>query len=264
MIIYICIILFLLNLIFIYLLNRKKIKKFFYRSNIEEISVSNINSVFNLKIISQNLKGPKKDAIIKSFCISPENDIVGMTSDYEAWVISNLSKISKNIFEFGTCSGKTTYLMALNSNKDTKITTLTLNSDETSELEIKSKDNKVSYRNMINESIYNKFLFSGEEVSSKIEVIFENSMTFNHHKYKNMIDLIFIDGGHTYSVVKNDSEKSFDMLSENGIILWHDYVPGKKSASDVVRYLNQISKQKKIFSIKNTSLCFYKKNFNFK
>ena len=41
-----------------------------------------------------------------------------MTSDYEAWIISVLSKKSNNIFEFGTCSGKTTYLMALNSNKD--------------------------------------------------------------------------------------------------------------------------------------------------
>ena len=38
-----------------------------------------------------------------------------MTSDYEAWIISSLSKISKKIFEFGTCSGKTTYLMGLNS-----------------------------------------------------------------------------------------------------------------------------------------------------
>ena len=56
------------------------------------------------------------------------------------------------------------------------------------------------------------------------------------------MDLIFIDGGHTYSVVKNDSEKSFDMLSSSGIILWHDYVPGKRSARDVVKYLNEISK----------------------
>ena len=263
MIIYVCIILFLLNLYFIYFLNKKKIKKFFYKSNIQEIGVSKINSIFDLKIISQNLRGPKRDAIIKSFCIPPENNIVGMTSDYEAWIISNLSKISQNMFEFGTCSGKTTYLMALNSNKDAKITTLTLKSDETSKLKIKSRDNKVSYRNMINESIYDKFLFSGEEVSSKIEVIFENSMMFNHHKYKNKFDLIFIDGGHTYSVVKNDSEKSFEMLSENGVILWHDYVPGKKSANDVVRYLNEISKQKKILNIKNTSLCFFKKDFNF-
>ena len=71
------------------------------------------------------------------------------------------------------------------------------------------------------------------------------------------MDLIFIDGGHTYSVVKNDSEKSFEMLNSNGIILWHDYVPGKRSAEDVVKYINEISKQKKIYKIKNTSLCVF-------
>ena len=48
------------------------------------------------------------------------------------------------------------------------------------------------------------------------------------------------------------------MIKPNGIILWHDYVPGKESAKDVVRYINEISKIKKIKKIKNTSLCFFK------
>ena len=49
------------------------------------------------------------------------------------------------------------------------------------------------------------------------------------------------------------------MLKSNGIIIWHDYVPGKKSSKDIVKYLNKISKDKKIYQIKNTSMCFYKK-----
>ena len=71
------------------------------------------------------------------------------------------------------------------------------------------------------------------------------------------MDLIFIDGGHTYSVVNNDTEKSFNMLGNNGIILWHDYVPGKKSSKDIVKYLGEISKNKQIFHIKNTSFCYF-------
>ena len=74
------------------------------------------------------------------------------------------------------------------------------------------------------------------------------------------MDLIFIDGGHTYSIIKNDTEKSFEMIKPKGIILWHDYVPEKQSAMDVVRYINEISKEKKILKIKNTSLCFFKKD----
>ena len=218
------------------------------------------DETLNFPISRLILKGPKEDVIIKSFSISNDNKVVGMTSDYEAWIISSLSKISKYIFEFGTCSGKTTYLMALNSDDDAKIITVTLKPDNLEEIEMSNKDNKISYRNIVNESIYDKFLFSGTSVEKKIKLIFQNSLNFDYSSFKNKMDLIFIDGGHTYSVVKNDSEKSFKMLNSNGIILWHDYVPGKKSAMDVVKYINEISKTKKIYNIKNTSLCFYKKN----
>ena len=246
------------NLVTIFFLYKKKIKNFIFKSKIKKINITDIHEIFNLKEISKNLKGPKKDVIIKSFSITPNNNVVGMTSDQEAWIISSLSKISKNIFEFGTCSGKTTYLMGLNSNADTKITSVTLNKNNVSDVLKKKEDNEVSFRNIINESIYSKFLFSGEEVENKIKVIFQNSLEFNHQEYIGKMDLIFIDGGHTYSVVKNDSEKSFDMLSKNGIILWHDYVPGKQSAKDVVKYIHEISKNKKIFSINGTTLAYFK------
>ena len=246
------------NLVTIFFLYKKKIKNYVFKSKIKKINITDIHEIFNLKEISKNLKGPKKDVIIKSFSITPNNNIVGMTSDQEAWIISSLSKISKNIFEFGTCSGKTTYLMGLNSNADTKITSVTLNKNNVSDVLKKKEDNEVSFRNIINESIYSKFLFSGEEVENKIKVIFQNSLEFNHQEYIGKMDLIFIDGGHTYSVVKNDSEKSFDMVSKNGIILWHDYVPGKQSAKDVVKYIHEISKNKKIFSINGTTLAYFK------
>jgi len=126
-----------------------------------------------------------------------------------------LIKHSKNIFEFGTCSGKTTYIMALNSSINSKIITLTLGPKEAEDLRIDNADNKVSYRNIINESIYKNFLFSGTEQENKIEVIFKNSLKFDEKIYEKTFDLIFIDGGHTYSIVKNDSEKAFKMIRKN-------------------------------------------------
>ena len=246
-----------LNCLFIFLLNKKKIKRFLNKSRIQEIDITDIHEIFHLKEISKNLRGPKDDVIIKSFSISPSNNIVGMTSDYEAWIISSFSKISKKIFEFGTCSGKTTYLMGLNSSDDTRIVSITLNPQDINNIKKIDKDNKVSFRNIVNESVYDKFLFSKKDVEKKIEIIFQNSLNFDHNRYKKKMDLIFIDGGHTYSVVKSDSEKSFEMLNANGIILWHDYVPGKRSSKDVVKYINEISKQKKIYKIKHTSLCCF-------
>ena len=217
----------ILNFLLVYFLKKKKIKNFFYKTRIQEIDITDVHDIFHLKEISKNLKGPKDDVIIKSFSITPSNNVVGMTSDYEGWIISSLSKISKKIFEFGTCSGKTTYLMGLNSSSDASIISITLNPNELNNINKEDKDNKVSFRNIIHESMYEKFLFSGKEVEKKIKIIFQNSLNLEHYEYKNQMDLIFIDGGHTYSVVKSDSEKSFEMLNTNGIILWHDYVPGK-------------------------------------
>ena len=148
--------------------------------------------------------------------------------------------------------------MALNSSEDTKITTITLNPNEINNIQKFDKDNESSYRNIKNESIYGKFLFSGTPEEKKIKVIFINSVDFKNTEFKEKIDFIFIDGGHTYSVVKNDSEKSFEMLKPNGIILWHDYVPGKRSAQDVVKYIHEISKERNLYSIKGTSLVYYK------
>ncbi len=148
--------------------------------------------------------------------------------------------------------------MALNSPQNAKITTLTLKPENLFDIKRGQFDNKKSFRNLINESIYEKFLFSNTPYENKINVIFENSLNFNEKNYLNFFDLIFIDGGHTYSIVKNDSEKSFKMLKQNGIILWHDFVPGKESAKNVVKYIHKISEKKNIFHIKNTSLCYYR------
>tara|TARA_Y100000590_G_scaffold141714_1_gene162532 strand:- start:1564 stop:2349 length:786 start_codon:yes stop_codon:yes gene_type:complete len=256
----IIIILLISNIITLYFLNRKKIKRYFATALIESVDLEKVNKIFESEKISDNLYGPKKDVIVKNFAIPPgDKDIVGKTSDYEAWILSSLSKISKNIFEFGTCSGKTTTLMALNSPDDAKIITLTLSLNQAKNLNLSKKDNKVSIRNIINESNYDKFIFSGKELEKKISVIFMDSRELNVDEYLNNFDLIFIDGGHTYSIIENDSNKAFKMVKKGGIILWHDYVPGKTSDKDVVKYLNKISKDKKIFHIENTSLCYFNK-----
>ena len=145
------------NIIFLYFLNKKKIKKILFKSKIKKVDIFEVHEIFKSEKISSNLIGPKKDAIIKSFCISPDNKVVGMTSDYEGWILATLSKISSRIFEFGTCSGKTTYLMALNSPENSKIHTITLSPKMIKNISKEKLDNKISFRNIINESIYEKF-----------------------------------------------------------------------------------------------------------
>ena len=99
MIVFIILFLIILNFVLIFFLNKKKIKLFFSKSKIEEKNIIDLHTAFELKKINENLFGPKKDVIINTFCITPGNNVVGMTADYEAWIIATLSKFSKNIFE---------------------------------------------------------------------------------------------------------------------------------------------------------------------
>jgi hypothetical protein len=186
--------------------------------------------------------------------------VVGMTSDYEGWILSCLAKSSKKIFEFGTCSGKTTALLALNSSSESEVYSVTLNPADLSNLSLgNNHDAKAAINNATKESVYDQFIFTNMSIKNKINLIFEDSTKLNVDKFENLMDLIFIDGGHNYSCVKNDSEKSFRMINnKKGYIFWHDYNVSKKSCKDVVKYIHEISKIKKIFHIKNTSLCYYK------
>ena len=175
---------FLIIIIFIIIFyyNRKKIR-ILLKNKIQSVDIENIHEIFEPKKISENLLGPGDNLIIQSFSVPSSYNVVGMTSDYESWILSCLSKISDNIFEFGTCSGKNTMLMALNSKESSRIISLTLNQNQSKKLSLDKKDNNISHRNIINESNYEKFLFSGKEIEKKIEVIFIDSREFDTKKY---------------------------------------------------------------------------------
>jgi hypothetical protein len=54
-------------------------------------------------------------------------------------------------------------------------------------------------------------------------VIIRSSFDDASHKFgNNEIDLLHIDGTHTYDAVKNDFEKWIDKMSDKGVILFHD------------------------------------------
>ncbi len=245
-------------LLLIYFYNKKKIKNLFFKQKITSVDIAEVNEIF-LPSKNTEFKFPKEDVVIKNFFINPSFEVVGMTSDYEAWILSCLAKSSKNIFEFGTCSGKTTALFALNSSPESKVYSITLDPAALSNLSLgNNQDGKAALNNAKKESIYNQFIFTNMSIKNKINLIFQDSTKLNVDKFENLMDLIFIDGGHNYSCVKNDSEKSFRMIKNEGYIFWHDYNVSKRSCRDVVKYIHEISKNKKIFHIKNTTLCYYK------
>ena len=59
------------------------------------------------------------------------------------------------------------------------------------------------------------------------------------------IDLLFIDGDHTYEGVKKDYEMYSPLVGNNGIIAFHDIVPHKQSNCEVEKFWNEIKHQNK-------------------
>lgn len=259
MISFINIFLILIILFILFYINKKKIRIFFTKKNIKSVDVTEVDEIF-LPEKKNNLMIPSKKTYVNFFFIPDSFSVVGMTQDYEAWILSVISSKSKQIFEFGTCSGKTTLLMAMNSPSNSKIFTITLDKESALKLKHGSSDNPVAKRNILNESFYEKFMFSDTIYEKKINVIFKDSKMLDIKDFRGKFDLIFIDGGHTYSCVKNDTEKALEMINSNGFIFWHDYSVGKRSHKDVFKYLNDLALQIEIKHIKNTTLCYFKKN----
>ena len=61
------------------------------------VDIEDVHKIFKPTKISGNLLGPSEDLIIQSFSIPSSYKVVGMTSDYESWILSCLSKISDEL-----------------------------------------------------------------------------------------------------------------------------------------------------------------------
>ena len=181
--------------------------------------------------------------------------VLASLTDRETWVLAGLSKSAKKIFEFGTCSGKTTHVMALNTSEDAKLFTLTIHPDKVDKLLFDNRDDRRHREVAELEAKFTKFYYEGHPTEKKITQIFSDSKEFDESEFIGKMDLIFIDGAHTRSYVESDTSKAFRMLSSQGVIVWHDYKP---DAPDVFEYLNELSKTTELIHIKDTDLVLYR------
>ena len=179
------------------------------------------------------------------------------TSDFETWILANLAKTATTIFEVGTATGKTAYLLARNAPDDAKVVTLTLGPHQLGSYREASGDSSEALKLAIQESRYDAFYYGGTDVEAKIEQLFGDSKAFDEQPYAERCDLIFIDGSHAYSYVKSDTDKALRMIKPGGVILWHDY-RGPRHARDVFRALNELSRSLPLRRIKGTSLVAYR------
>ena len=106
--------------------------------------------------------------------------------------------------------------------------------------------------------------------NGKINHVTGNTKVFDFKKLNKTYDLIFIDGDHSYEMVKNDTKKVFgNLIHENTIVVWHDYAfnPEKVRYEVFTAILDGMPKDlhKHLYHVQNTMCAvFIKSDFKTK
>jgi hypothetical protein len=230
-------------------LRRQRRRAFAFRSYpIRQVKLEEIDPCF-----AMTEHGPAPESTV-SF-IGGEG-VVASLSDRETWVIAGLAKSARQIFEFGTCSGKTAHVMALNAPDDAEVHTLTIHPDDLASLEFSASDDKHHQDAAADEAAFTTFYYQGHPTEAKIRQIFSDSKAYDEAPLMGSVDLVFIDGAHTRTYVESDTAKAMAMLSERGVVLWHDYKP---DAPDVFDYLNTLAGELSLVHIKDTDIVMYRR-----
>ncbi len=175
------------------------------------------------------------------------------TSPNDLYVICALIKYlhPKNIFEFGTHDGASTFQFAVNADDSAIIHTIELDKDS---FYSRFKNRYTGHRSPTEIDTEVGRHFRDTVQAKKIRQLRGDSYHYDFEPFFKNMDLIFIDGEHSFKYVERDTANGFKMLSDKGIIIWHDY----DVYPDVNRFLSQLSGTKKLCHFPETSLVLYK------
>ncbi len=178
----------------------------------------------------------------------------GNVSPFELMCISAICSCyrPRTVVEIGTFDGNTTLQLALNSPPDSTVYTLDL-PDGFAAGELHTEAGELQF---ITGAHRVKRKYQGSPVAYKVKQIFTDSARFDFQRLAG-IDLVFIDGSHSYAYVKNDTEKIWPALNKGGIMIWHDYTPNWMG---VWTYLNELSSRLELKNIAGTTLVVHVKD----
>lgn len=174
-------------------------------------------------------------------------------SPYELQVISLViaNTLPRILVEIGTFDGTTTLQMALNSPEASVVHTLDLPPGEAKTI-LPSLSHDLSYI-LDTEKEHKKF----EEASVQHKIVqhFGDSASYDFQTFSSNhgVDFCFIDGGHSYGIVKNDTEKILPLMNEGGIVCWHDF-----EHKSVCAYLGELGGELPLTLINGTQLVVHR------
>lgn len=125
---------------------------------------------------------------------------------------------AKTLFEFGTFDGLTTWHLAANTERDSRIWTLDLPLDHPARSR-NEHDRTVGKIHAI--QVGQQWADTAE--ATRIEQLFGDSLHFDAAPFLSRIDFCFIDASHEYQHVCRDTANALYMVRPGGVIFWHDY-----------------------------------------
>lgn len=161
----------------------------------------------------------------------------GNVSGYELAVINALvaTRSVKNALEIGTFDGRTTLNLAAHQPADGHVFTLDLPPEQVNQtnLGIARGDEKFIVKKESGAR------YKGRPEAARITQLYGDSASFDFTPYAGQMDLVFIDGAHSYDYVFSDTRQALALLrSGRGLLLWHDY--GSPHWKDLTRALNEL------------------------
>jgi predicted O-methyltransferase YrrM len=171
------------------------------------------------------------------------NEMTGLPNKVDMLYVCAIARGlgAKRIFEFGTYMGRTTFYLA-QSVPGAEVYTLNLPVAQAGKY-----------------APYVGAYLDRRGKPANIHQLFADSRTFEVGALGQAMDLVFIDGDHSYGMVESDTGKALEMLSPGGTIIWHDYAA---KTPGVYRFIRDFSKARSVFHVRNTALAVYRDRLN--
>jgi predicted O-methyltransferase YrrM len=151
----------------------------------------------------------------------------------------------KTVVEIGTFLGVGTLTICMNAPTDSKIVTVDLPDHVVGRLVGTDYHLAAIARSRCGEA------FRNGPFESRITQIRQDSTKLDYVTIAPDADFVFIDGGHSYDMIRADTEIARRAMAKGGVIIWDDYwwyYP------DVVRYLDEIADDMTLHLIDRTNL----------
>jgi predicted O-methyltransferase YrrM len=145
----------------------------------------------------------------------------------------------RKVLEIGSFKGLTTLNIAMN-NPDAEIHTLDLPADfNPADTVFDNKDaGTIEARGFC--------YYQEREEAKRIHQHYGDTANFDYSTIGKGIDFCLIDAAHSYDYVRNDTTKAVPLMSDGGLMLWHDYgrndfLAEARDSWGVSRFLHEIA-----------------------